>query len=123
MSESLYYRSETARLKAIAAQCRMRAIESQLALGMTLCAVAETEMRWGRLERVDEILDKLRKSGERIHLHLSEPGHVPQGSTTDLRKQLKQLEERVIEIAIAVRQQKWTTLSCRCNIARNQAPF
>ena len=96
--EIIQQKSRAAQLRAMAAQSRMRAIESQLALGMTLCAVAETDISFGRLGEVYRILSKLGQAIKTFHLHINEPNHVPQGSVVDLRKKLAQLEDRTERI-------------------------
>lgn len=91
------------RLHATAAQSRQRAIECELALGFTLCAMAETEIRYGEFAQANKIVDKVRKAANSIRIHLDEPNYVPADSTAELLKQLAQLETRTHDIKITPR--------------------
>ena len=93
---------ETERLQAIAAQSRLQAIQSQLALGFTLCTLAETQIRIGQFAEARRIVDKVEQSAETIRFHIDEPNHVPKDSIEDLHKHLTQLEIRVGQIGVSL---------------------
>src|SRR5215472_16083282 len=44
------YATEMAHLHARAAECRLRVVDSQLSLGFTLCAIAETEIIYAQYD-------------------------------------------------------------------------
>jgi BMFP domain-containing protein YqiC len=88
---------KSARLHADAKDARLRAIQSQLALGSTLCELAETEIRIGELDAAQKLAAKLRYSADTIRFQLDEPHYVPETSV-DLRGQLSQLEMRLENI-------------------------
>ena len=92
------YASELKRLHAIAAGSRLRAIESQLSLAFTMCALAETELRYQQPGEAFKLLDKVRNTAESIRIHLGEPNHVPKPSISHLRKHLRRLEIRIRDV-------------------------
>src|SRR5215470_15378772 len=92
------YATEIARLHTIAAESRLRAVESQLALAFTLCAIAETEIRYNRPDEAIKVISKVRHHAETISFHVDEPDHLPTTAISGLRKQLAQLEKRTEEI-------------------------
>ena len=104
MANDRQYATKTARLHRTAAECRLRAIESQLSLGFTLCAIAETEIRYSRPAEAIKVVNKLRHHAETISFHIDEPNHLPTTAIPDLRKQLTQLTRRIEEIALCLRQ-------------------
>ena len=75
MWEGNDYTSEMLRLHTEAAQARLQAIESQLALGATLCSLAETEIVYSRIAEARRIIEKVQHSVESIRYHLDEPNH------------------------------------------------
>jgi len=97
---------DTTRLHAIAAETRLRAVESQLPLGFTFCAIAETELRFGRLNEVTKVVTKLRHHAEIIRLHIDEPGHLPTAAIPTLNDQLIALKERTDKIEALLRRQR-----------------
>jgi len=100
MTERHLNASEGARLHAVASQIRLQAIESQLSLGFTLCALAETEIRFRQHSVARKLLDKVRHAAQSISFHLDEPNHLPNNSATDLRQPLMQLETRLEEVEL-----------------------
>lgn len=94
MAKVNYYAIDIAQLHEKAAEIRLRAVESQLSLGFTLCATAETEVRAGHPEVARKLVDRLRHHANTISGHLDEPGHLPKAAITDLRKLLGDLEAR-----------------------------
>jgi hypothetical protein len=94
------YAAELARLRTTAAESRLRAAECQLALVFTLCAIAETEIRYGRPDEAMKVVKKVRHHAETIRIHLDEPNHRPSTAISDLRLQLTQLKERTNEIEL-----------------------
>lgn len=92
------YATDIARLHVIAAETRLRAVESQLSLGFTFCAIAETEIRYGRLDEAIQVVNKLRHHTEVIGFHLDEPGHLPALAIPALRVRLAELKGRTEEI-------------------------
>lgn len=90
--------TESARLRDRAAECRLTVIESQLALGFTLCALAETEIRYGRPGEALKLVNKLWHHAQTIRTHLDEPDHLPGTAISDIRQQLTKLTERTAEI-------------------------
>ena len=98
------YVAEIARLRAMAAETRLRAVESQLSLGITFCAIAETELRFGRLDEATKMVTKLRHHAEIIRLHIDEPGHLPTIAIPTLNGQLTELKNRTDKIESLLRQ-------------------
>ncbi len=98
MSEGNHYESEMSRLHIAAAQARLRVIESQLSLGLTLCAVAETEILYGRIGEARRVTEKVRRAVDSARYHIDEPNHVPASSTADLRDQLAKLKKRLAAV-------------------------
>jgi hypothetical protein len=98
MAHDHQYASEIARLQRTAAESRLRAVESQLSLAFTLCAIAETEIRYSRPDEAIKVVNKVRHHAETISYHLDEPNHLPSAAISDLRKRLTQLNDRTDEI-------------------------
>ena len=92
------YATEIARLHKMAAESRLRAVESQIALAFTLCAIAETQIRYSRTDEAIKVLNKVRQHTETISFHIDEPNHLPGDAISGLRKQLAQLNKRIDEI-------------------------
>jgi phage shock protein A len=88
---------ESAHLHAQAKAARLQAIQCQLALGSTLCELAETEIRLGEFATAKKVVGRVRHSAETIGFHLDEPEHLPE-TNIDLRGHLTQLETRLKEI-------------------------
>lgn len=76
----------------------MKSVESQLSMGFTLCAIAETEIQYSRPAEVIKLMNKLRHHAETIRFHIDEPNHLPTTAISELRKQLMQLQKRMEEI-------------------------
>jgi hypothetical protein len=89
---------QLSRLHDKAAESRQRVIESQLSLAFTLCAIAETEIRYDRPDQAMKILQKLASHTETLRIHLVEPNHLPKSAISDLCKQLTKLKERTKEV-------------------------
>ena len=92
------YDVEIARLHQTAAESRLRAVESQLSLALTLCAIAETELRYSQTDEAIKVVNKVRHHAETIRVHLDEPNHLPRIAIPDLRKQLEQVKKRIAKI-------------------------
>jgi hypothetical protein len=92
------YDIEIARLHRTAAESRLRAVESQLSLALTLCAIAETEIRYSRNDEAIKVVKKVRHHAETIRFHLDEPNHLPSIAISDLRKQLEKVNKRLEKI-------------------------
>lgn len=88
----------------MAAESRLKAVESQLALGFTLCAIAETEIQYSRRDEAIKVVNKVRHHAETIGFHIDEPDHLPPAVISGLQKQLAQLKERTKEIESRLRQ-------------------
>ena len=83
---------ESRRLRALASQIRARVIESKLSLALTLCALAETEIRYyDQPENAQGLVQKIRETTESVRLHLALLSHVPQSSVAELRRHLARL--------------------------------
>ena len=104
MARDDQYATEIARLHQTAAESRLRVVESQLALAFTLCAVAETQIRYDRPDEAIKVVNKVRHHAETISFHVSEPDHLPTTSISTLRQQLTQLKKRTEEIESRLRQ-------------------
>lgn len=91
------HNSETAHLHENAKAARLQAIQSQLALGSTLCELAETEMRLGDFPIARNLVRKVRHSAETIRFHLNEKDYVPE-TNVDLFGYLSELESRLEKI-------------------------
>ena len=92
------YITDRARLHAIAAEMRLRAVQSQLSLGFTFCAIAEAEIRHGRLNEAISVVNKLRHHADAIRIHLDEPSHLPTAAVPNLSGRLSELKERTQKI-------------------------
>ncbi len=91
------------RLRAEAVQARLQAIQTQLAVGLTLCAMAEIEIIHGEMDEARKLVERLLHSTEVIRFHLDEPNHVPPSSLPDLRNQLAQLKNRIRNVEMQLR--------------------
>lgn len=98
MTKHNQYTSEMARLHKMGAESRLRAVESQLALAFTLCSIAETEIRYSRLDEASKVTNKVRHHAETISFHIDEPNHLPAIAISELRQQVAQLKKRTEEI-------------------------
>lgn len=96
MPENDHNELEIAHLHAKAVEARVNSIQSQLAVGFTLCEMAKTEINFGEFEQARKLIDKLR-------FHLSEPHHVPQPAT-EAHEKLAQLEANIGEVEVLLRQ-------------------
>ncbi len=86
------------RIRAIAAQTRSLAIESQLAIALTLCATAESQIHLGQIDEARTVIQNLLHKAELIGCHLDEPCHVPAVSLPDLRERLAKLKDRIRDV-------------------------
>jgi hypothetical protein len=103
MANDHQYATEIARLHKVAAESRLKAVESQLALAFTLCAIAETEIRYSRPDEAIKVLNKVRHQTETISFHIGEPNHLPSTAISRLREQVSQLKKRTEEIESRLR--------------------
>jgi hypothetical protein len=90
--------TEVAGLPKTPAEFRLRAIESQLSLGLTLCKIAETQLRYSRRDEAIKVVNKIRHHAETIRFHIEEPNHLPKIAVPEIRKRLEQLDKRTDEI-------------------------
>ena len=104
MAEDNRYATEIATLHRQAGEFRLKAIETQLSLAGTFCAIAEAELQHARPDEAIKVLNKVRHHAETISIHIHEPDHVPRAAIPNLRKQLVQLKKRMDEIELRVRQ-------------------
>jgi len=67
----------TEHLNATAAQKRSQAIQSRLALACTLCAFAESEIRYGRVESARNLIERVQRTADSVRRPGSQvlPGH------------------------------------------------
>ena len=105
MAEIVQLDTETALLHATAAQCRLRVVESQLTLALTLCDIAETDLRYGRLDETVKLVSKLWHYAEIVRIHLDDPNHLPRVARSDIRSRLTQLQERIKKVESRLRRQ------------------
>jgi len=98
------YATEMAHLHARAAECRLRVVDSQLSLGFTLCAIAETEIIYAQYDEARKMVQKVRRHVETIRISIDAPNHLPTIAIADLRLQVTQLEKRTEEIESRLRQ-------------------
>ena len=89
---------EFRRLKTEAAQTRLRAMRSQIAIGLTFCSVAESDLQNGCADHVHELVDKLRKMTGSMRRHLNEPNHMPPNEVEKPETELAQLETRILAL-------------------------
>lgn len=75
----------------------------QIAFGLTLSRVLETELEYGHLEKASEVTGKLRRLVDTVHRHLDEENHIPGNEMERVRGELVELEAKVL--AIEERQQ------------------
>lgn len=98
------YASEIARLNRMAAESRLRVVESQLALAFTLCAIAETEIRYDQPDEAIKVLNKVLNYAGTIRFHVEEKNHVPKAAISGLLKRLTELKTRTEQIEARLRQ-------------------
>ena len=104
MSTNDQYGTEVAHLNARAAACRLGAVDSQLSLGFTLCAIAETKIAYALYNEARKLVNKVRRHVETIRIRIDAPNHFPTIAIADLRQQLTQLEKRTEKIESRLRQ-------------------
>ena len=104
MARNDQYATEIARFHKTSAESRLRVIESQLALAFTLCAVAETQIRYDRPDEAIQIVNRVRHHAETIGFHVSESNHLPTTAISALQQQLTKLKKRTEEIELCIRQ-------------------
>ena len=97
------YTTEIERLHQTAAETRLRSVESQIALAFTLCAIAETEIRYGWLEEAIRVIKRVRLHTKTIAFHVNERGHLPSVAVPVLRNRLALLKKRTGEIESSLR--------------------
>jgi hypothetical protein len=97
------YPPEIARLLQTAAESCLRVVESQLSLAFTLCAIAETEIRYGRPVEAMKVVDKVWHHAETIRCHIDERNDLSSTAVSDLRNQLIQLKKRTEQIDSVLR--------------------
>ena len=102
MANNHQYAVQIALLNRTAAETRLRAVECQLSMAFTLCAIADTEIRYSRRDEAIMVLNKVRLHAEMMRIHVDEPKHVPSTAVSDLRRQLTQLEKRANEIELSL---------------------
>ena len=90
--------SEFRSLRTAAAQTRLRAIQSQIAIGLTLCNIAKSELQNGHADHAHEMVEKLRRHAQTIDRHVNEPKHVPDDEIGKLRIELAQLESAILAL-------------------------
>jgi hypothetical protein len=89
---------EFRRLQTEAAQTRVRSIQSQIAIGLTFCSVAECQLKLGHAEHLDAVIAKLRKLTATARRHLNEPGHVPSSDVEKICTELARLESGILAL-------------------------
>jgi len=90
--------NELERLRTVAAKTRARAIRTQIAIGLTFCGVAETELGYGSAEHAHGIVERTRRLAETLRRHLDEANHVPLDEVEKVRTELEQLESRILAV-------------------------
>ena len=93
-------------LRIQAAQTRLRAIQSQVALGLTFCSVAELELKIGHSERIRKVIENLQRLSATVRRHLDEPDHVPSDAVEGVRTELVRLESRILALDEHERRQR-----------------
>jgi len=88
-------RDDFRQLRSDAAEVRLRAIRSQIALAFTFCSVAESEVSLGHPKAAHRVVEKLQKLAATVHRHLNLHGHVPPSEVAGLRGELVRLESRI----------------------------
>ncbi len=104
MVDDNHYAAEIERVHRTAAETRLRAVESQLALAFTLCTIAETEILYNQPDEAIKLVNKVRHHAQTIGFHIDERDHLPTTAIPTLRKQLTQLAKRTEEIEASLRQ-------------------
>ena len=76
------------------AETRMRAIQERISTTETLLKTLEIEIRFGRLDRARDHLNKLRSIIKGLIAHIGKPAHVSDKQLKQqFRKQLAQIEQ------------------------------
>jgi hypothetical protein len=88
------------RLKVVSGQTRLHAIQSQLTLAFSFCAMAETELSYKNSQQALELIQKARHIAETVTRHLAEPNHVPQDQVVIVYGELERLETRISDIEV-----------------------
>ena len=89
---------ESARLRSVAQQTRLRTIQTELSLAFTWCSVARTEAQFGEEDRFQKSLQRLKRAIESLRTRIHEPEHVPMQLVPQFEAQLEQLESKVFEL-------------------------
>ena len=92
------YMNPASHLALEAAQARQKAIQAQLSLGFTLCAIARTEILYDRPSDARMAISKVQRIIESVRSHLAETNHVPSNAVSDLADHLARLEKRADEV-------------------------
>jgi len=93
-----YPLDEFQRLKSEAAEGRVRAIRSQIALSLTFCSIAESQLKLGYTDQTRKVLEKLQRFAATIRRHLDEPDHVPSNHIETVRTELDVLESKILAL-------------------------
>ncbi len=80
------------------AAVRLRAIKAQLSAAVTLCALAEGDITYRRIDNAHLVIERVRHTVDSVRRHLDEPNHVSPSSLPEVRGQLAQVEKRVLAL-------------------------
>jgi hypothetical protein len=86
---------EFQQLRTEAAQVRLRAIRSQIALALTFCNIAESDLELRQTEQSHRVVGKLQRLSATVRRHLNEPGYVPTDEVERVGTELERLEARI----------------------------
>jgi hypothetical protein len=89
---------ELQNLRREAAQARLRSIRSQIAIALTFCSIAGSQLRSGHAEHLDALLEKLQNFIKTVAKHLDKPEYVPSHEVEKLRPELARLELRILAL-------------------------
>jgi hypothetical protein len=93
-------------LRATSLKVRADSVRQRLDMIETFCSLAETDLRWGPLVRVELVLEKIHYSVGKLERHLDEPDYVPSDQVPLLRNQLNHVVRRVSSVERSLRLKK-----------------
>jgi hypothetical protein len=73
-------------------------MQSEIALGFTLCKLVETELELGEIKQAHALLQKIRHSAATFRRHVDEPDFIPPHQFEEVRAEVARLESRLLAL-------------------------
>ncbi len=87
--------NETHRLRIVAAQRRLRAVQTQLSVAFSYCSMGEAALRYRHFDQAQKLIENARHIAQTVQRHIAEPDHVPPDQINKLLDELRRLDSRV----------------------------